>query len=310
MTTPNIKAQKSSYFQGRKMWFWVAGGLGVITLTLLVIFLQSLISTTTYYVLNRDVPARTQITPDMLEERKVSEGGQPPTALGLENFAESEVYTKFSLTAGDILSSSNAGSLIPLGAGLPKNFSIASFTASPNNAAGGNVTRGDYVDIYYIEPEQGGSKLIFQRVLIVDATSDISSGGDETVATTEDTATAPYRVGIPTLYTVGLSQEDVAKLALASQGTLYVTISSADAVEKGVGDTTLGFSIGDMLADAVGDSGAGTDNTFDPNRETTSGTDTNGSGTTPAPSNSPAPNNSVPPTEPDANSDNDSAENG
>lgn len=279
------------------MWFWVAGGLGVLTLILLVLFLQSLISTTTYYVLNRDVPARTQITSDMLTEVVTSQGGQPPTALGLADFTDAEVYTKYSLNAGDILSSSNAGPLVPLSAGLPKNFVIASFTAAPNNAAGGNVKRGDYVDIFYIEPDSG-AKLIFQRVLIVDATTDISSGGDQTVTPTKDTATAPYRVGIPTLYTVGLTQKDAAKLALASQGTLYVAISSADSAEKGVGEVTLGYSIADMLANAAGDSGSGTDNTFSTNKGTEQNT---GTGSTPAPT-TPAPNNTVSPTKPDTGS--------
>ncbi len=299
MTTPNIKAQKSSYFQGRKMWFWVAGGLGVVTLILLVVFLQSLISTTTYYVLNRDVAARTLVTTDMLSEVVTSQGGEPPTALSLAEVSTGEVFTKFNLSAGDILSSSNAGDLVPLGAGLPDNFVIASFTAAPNNAAGGNITRGDYVDVFYIDGEQG-TQLIFQRMLIVDATSNVEGGGssDETVATTEDTATAPYRVGVPTLYTVGLTQQDAAKLALASQGSLYVTISSADSAQNGVGEVVLGYSLADLLGNPAGDSGSGTDNTF--SSSTSTGTNEGSTGTTPGSSSSPTPSDvtTVPPSEP------------
>tara|TARA_B100001146_G_C16170793_1_gene429981 strand:- start:505 stop:1404 length:900 start_codon:yes stop_codon:yes gene_type:complete len=276
-TVQNTAPKKNSYFQGRKMWFLVAGGLGLLTVVILVVFLQGLISTTTYYVVNREVPARTLITPDMLAEVVTSDGGQPPTAYTLADVATGELYSKFQLEPGDILTSSNSGALIPLSDGLPSDFVIASFTASPNNSAGGNITRGDYVDIYYLEGEQ--AQLVFQRVLIVDATSDVSAGAtDETITTTTDTATAGYRVGIPFVYTVGLSQEDAAKMALASQGVLYLTISSPDSVNNGATPTTLGVSIADMLAGIVGDSGAGTDNTFGNGGDTPVVTD---DGTTP-----------------------------
>lgn len=277
-TVQNTAPKKSSYFQGRKMWFLVAGGLGLLTVIILVVFLQGLISTTTYYVVNREVPARTLITPDMLAEVVTSEGGQPPTAYTLADVATGELYSKFQLEPGDILTSSNSGPLVPLSEGLPSNFVIASFTASPNNSAGGNITRGDYVDIYYLEGEQ--AQLVFQRVLIVDATSDVSAGAtDESITTTTDTATAGYRVGIPFVYTVGLSQEDAAKMALASQGILYLTISSPDSVNNGATPTTLGVGISDMLSGIVGDSGAGTDNTFGNGGEVVENPDSTGTPT-------------------------------
>jgi Flp pilus assembly protein CpaB len=268
MTTPNINTQKSSFFQGRKMWFWTAAGLGIVTLILLVIFLQSLISTTKYYVLNKDVAARTLITPDMLEEKVVSTGGQPPTAVDMATVTQGETYSKVALKKGDVLTGSTAGDLLPLRAGLPTNYVVASFVTPPNAAAGGNITRGDYVDIFYINEDQT-SKLIFKRVLIVDGSQDLSSGGgseDETTTATDDTATAPYRVGVPYLYTVGLTETDAAKLAVASRNSganLYVVLSSKDTAEKGVKtpDDT-GANINDMLSNAVEDSGQDTDNSF------------------------------------------------
>jgi Flp pilus assembly protein CpaB len=268
MTTPNINTQKSSFFQGRKMWFWTAAGLGIVTLILLVIFLQSLISTTKYYVLNKDVAARTLITPDMLEEKVVSTGGQPPTAVDMATVTQGETYSKVALKKGDVLTGSTAGDLLPLRAGLPTNYVVASFVTPPNAAAGGNITRGDYVDIFFVNEDQT-SKLIFKRVLIVDGSQDLSSGGgseDETTTATDDTATAPYRVGVPYLYTVGLTETDAAKLAVASRNSganLYVVLSSKDTAEKGVKtpDDT-GANINDMLSNAVEDSGKDTDDSF------------------------------------------------
>jgi len=266
------------------MWFWTAAGLGILTLILLVAFLQSLITTTTYYVLNRDVPPRTLITTEMLVERQTNQGGEPQNALGLEEVASQAVYSKVELKTGDILAGSNAGDLIPLRDGIPSDFVIASFSSDPTMSAGGNISRGDYVDIFYVN-EGEDTKLLFQRVLIVDASTDVAgSTGDETVAAEEGNVTAPYRVGIPTLYTVGLSQADAAKMSLAlSGGSLYVVMSSTDSVENkdGVTAVDLGLDLPQMLSGVVGDSGQKTDNTFP--KEAIQGSNTGSTGTTPAP---------------------------
>ena len=265
MTTPNINTQKRSFFQGRKMWFWTAAGLGIVTLIVLVVFLQGLISTTKYYVLNKDVAARTLVTQDMLTEVTTSEGGQPPTALDIAAVANGDVYTKTNLTTGDILTASNAGDLVPLRDGIPTDYVIASFTAPATFSAGGNITRGDYIDIYL--SNDATSKLVFQRMLIVDAVSSIENGeGDETVTADEETAVAPYRVGIPTVYTVGISQQDASKLALAvnSGQVFFVTLSSAESVQNGATEIDLGTGIDELTTGVAVDSGLGTDNTFKP----------------------------------------------
>lgn len=267
MTTPKIDTQKRSFFQDRKMWFWIAAGGGLLTLVVLVIFLQSLSSTTKYYVLKSEVPARTLITPDMLQEQVVSTGGQPPTALDISVVQTNEIYSKATLNAGDILTESNVGGLIPLRQGIPDDFVVTSFSADPNSAAGGNVKRGDYIDIFYVG--NGQASLLFQRVLILDTTTDLNAGdgtaeGEEggAVVATEDTATATYRGGVPFLYTVGLTQSDALKLSAASEGKFYVVLSSADDVEKGATEKSLGMDLNDVLSAPAGDSGKGTDNFF------------------------------------------------
>lgn len=275
MTTPKIDTQKRSFFQDRKMWFWIAAGSGLVTLIVLVIFLQSLISTTKYYVLNQDVAARTPITATMLTEQVVSSGGQPPTALDISAFTDEThpVYSKTALTAGDILTASNAGDLIPLRQGIPKDFVVTSFSADPNSSAGGNIKRGDYIDVFYVGDNQ--SSLLFQRILVLDTTTDLNSGAPTdskdaaaaggTAATTKDsTATTAYRGGVPFLYTVGMTQADALKLSAASAGKFYVVLSSEkDALnENGVSSKTLGMSLNDVLSSSAGDSGKGTDSSF------------------------------------------------
>jgi hypothetical protein len=292
MTTTTNNTQKKSFFQGRKMWFWTAAGLGILTLILLVAFLQSLITTTTYYVLNRDVPPRTLITTEMLVERQTNQGGEPENAIGIETVSSQPVYSKTELSTGDILAKSNAGDLIPLRDGIPSDFVIASFSSDPTMSAGGNISRGDYVDIFYVV-EGEDTKLLFQRVLIVDASADVNGSlGDETVAAEQGNVTAPYRVGVPTLYTVGLTQEDAAKMSLAlSGGSLYVVMSSADSVENknGVEAVDLGLNLPELLTGAVEDSGRNTDNTFSKVDGESGNTGSTGTAPTPAPSASTAP---------------------
>lgn len=278
MTTPKIDTQKRSFFQDRKMWFWIAAGSGLVTLIVLVIFLQSLISTTKYYVLNADIPARTPITAQMLHEQVVSSGGEPPTSLDISAFTDPShpVYSKAALKAGDILTPSNVGDLIPLRQGIPDDFVVTSFSADPNHSAGGNIKRGDYVDVFYVG--DGQSTLLFQRVLILDTTTDLNGGApaaskDPAASGTSaappanaNTATSVYRAGVPFLYTVGMSQTDALKLSAASSGKFYVVLSSAkDALNtNGVAPKTLGMSLNDVLSSAANDSGKGTDNTFKP----------------------------------------------
>ena len=304
MTTPKIDAKKRSFFQDRKMWFWIAAGCGVLTLIVLVIFLQSLVSTTKYYVLNTNIPARTLITTSMLQEEVVSSGGQPPTAYSLSDVASNQLYSKTELHAGDILTSSNAGDLIPLRQGIPSSFVVTSFSANPNDAAGGNVKRGDYVDVFYVGDT--GANLLLQRVLVLDTTTDLSqgnsnsssnssqssgsgattTGGSGSAATSSNSAVSAYRNGIPSLYTIGVSQSDALKLAAASKGKFYVVLSSADEVTKGATPQTLGMSLNDALNAPAGDSGAGTDSSFGSAK--TSSTKTPSTAPSAAPSSAPS----------------------
>lgn len=270
MTPQKIDSQKRSFFQDRKMWFWMAAGAGLLTLIISLIFLQSLISTTKYYVLNQDVPARTLITADMLEEQVVSSGGQPPTALTLEEIQYDEFYSKADLEMGDILTASNTGPLMPLQQGLPDDFVVTSFSADPNSSAGGNVGRGDYIDIFYVG--DGQATLLFQRVLVLETTQDLNGSGnvtEENAATGADTsAVEAFRGGIPFLYTVGLSQDDALKLSAASNGTFYVVLTSPKDVKDGATPKTSGMDLNDVLSSEARDSGAGTDSSFGKKKDT------------------------------------------
>jgi Flp pilus assembly protein RcpC/CpaB len=289
-------SSRKKFFDGRKVWLFFAVGAALLAAIPTFFLLQTVSSTTTFYVLNSDVPARTLITEDLLSPVTTSDGGQPRTALSLGDVLSSEVYTKYSLDAGDILTSSNAGALAPLSEGLPEDFVVASFKASPSVAAGGKLQRGDYVDLFVVSDQVEGatgftSHLFLQRVLILDATIDLdsnsSASADGTTTSGEGTSAADnsaYRSGVPVLFTVGISQADAARLAVASNYDMYVVLSSANSSANGAVESDTGAGSTDIFSGSTGDAGFGTDATFGQGgavaTDTTSTTDTSTEATT------------------------------
>lgn len=302
-------------FSGNKTWFVFAIVSAIAAAGLIFAILSNIVSTTTYYVLKQDVPARSQVTPDMLQEVVASTGSQPPNAMGLEEVTYSEVYAKFALNTGDIITASNTGELIPLQKGIPEGYVVASFTADANNAVAGKLATGNYIDIIAVGENSGASavaKYALRHVLVMDVSSDPSAIGE----TTEDTtttdpaaattdATAPkstqdqLRAGIPSLYTVALPPADAAKLALIRDKQILVVLSPASS-DKNFKDESISATDGQVFSDtAVGDSGKDTDPTFGQGKEEKAA-DTatpTPAATTPAPSASPSETASETPSE-------------
>jgi hypothetical protein len=260
-------AQKNAIkglFEGSKLWVTLAAICALVAAGLGFVLLNAVSSTTTYYVINREIPARTQLTVDMLTPRVASVGGQPPTAMGIAEVATGEVFAKFDLAPGDVLTSSNAGSLTPLTAGIPEDFVVASFLADPSSAAAGNISRGDYIDIFIVGDRDGlsVSRLVMQRVLVLAATIDLD--GEEEVAPAEEGEATVSNV-IPSLFTVGVSLENAATLALIADGSVgdaYVVLSSIQSVTDGAEDADISDNGDDLFTRISSDAGVGTDNTF------------------------------------------------
>jgi Flp pilus assembly protein CpaB len=297
---------KKKMFQGGNMWFIFAALASVTVAIISFGIMQTVTATDTYYVLSKSVPARTQITEADLEEKTTSAGQTPPTALDISELTES-TYSLYALKAGDILTSSNTGDLLAVTAGLPKDFVVASFPASPSIAAGGKIQRGDYIDIMVVaegtpaNPDGYTSSYVLQRVLVVDATIDLdgyegaadesttaSEDGTTTTGTAESADAIAQRSGIPTLFSVGLSQENAARLAVATKYDLFVVLSSAQsATDNNVSPTPGNGTTDGIFSGETPNAGDGTDNTFGQGgKAATSGS--TGSGNT-EPSATPAP---------------------
>lgn len=263
------KSSSVSAIKGGKVIWIVTIVIAVLTAGGMFFLLNSVASTTTYYVLNQQVPARTQVTPEMLQSVVTSAGSAPANALTVADVSAKPTYTKFALNRGDILTSSNTGGLTPIAAGIPDTFVVASFTAPAENAVAGRIQRGNYIDVIAVssDPTTGDerAKYVLRNVLVLDVNPDLSSvseaataDGSDPNATASDSAAA--RGGIPSLYTVGLSPDDAAKLALVANDTIHVVLSPAQNAANGAGAADIAKNQADVFGnEEVGDSGAGTD---------------------------------------------------
>lgn len=203
-----IKTKKINYNPGRlgsrKNLILVSGAaLFVIALSAVIFMtLSSLFSTETYYVLNTNVKAKQQITPEMVVARETAEGTGPIHALSMEEIQRGGVYSKYPLFAGDVVASSNAGSLSGIPLGIPDDWLVTSFTINSTDAVGGILGKGDYADLLGINDD--GAQYIFNNILILE----VKFLNDEY----DETLEGQTVVGETMHYTVGLPAESVAYL--------------------------------------------------------------------------------------------------
>lgn len=254
-------------FSGNKTWFVFAIVPAIAAAAILFTLLSQLVATTTYYVLSTDVPARSQVTQDMLTPVVASKGSEPRNALGLEDVVDREVYAKYALNTGDIITASNTGDEVPLQQGIPDDYVVASFVADASNAVAGKLTTSNYIDIIASDSDSNTAKYALRHVLLLDVSSDPSSIGENTEITegeegTEVSTEDQMRTGVPTLYTVALPEKDAATLALIRDSNLLVVLSPKSSDED-FQPKSIKSSLEEVYSDDnVTDSGRGTDPSF------------------------------------------------
>lgn len=183
----------------------VVVAIGTVVAVLSLMLLRNFIQTETYYTLNQDVPARTQVTPDMLSPVTTSSGTAPKSALGMDKVQSGGVYTQYSLHAGDILTMSNAGEQKDISVGIPDSWVVTNFSVPADSAVGGRIQRGYYFDI--MVADASGSYYPFVNVLALDTTVDLNNASSSDAANTEEAYD-----GQTTQYVVGMSPQDAARL--------------------------------------------------------------------------------------------------
>jgi Flp pilus assembly protein CpaB len=217
----------------------------------------------TYYVLSSDVAARTQITPQMLALRSTSASGVPQTALKLNDLSAGNLFTRIPLKAGDVVTSSVVGKFENLTTNLPAGFTVASLKVAPENAVGGRIKTGDYIDIAAVN-SNGVAKIVLHHVLVLDVTVtplSIATAANATSSVNQNSGPDNPAVygGIPEMYTLAVSSSDFLTLAIIKDTSVYVGLanSAASGPLTAYLDRTTVFTTG-----PVGDSGAGTEGVF------------------------------------------------
>lgn len=235
----------------------LAAGFGVLTIV------GSAAEQATYYAVSTDLPARTLITEDNVKTVTASADGIPPTALTLSQLQAQPLYTRIALNAGEPLTSSNTGPISPINSNLPEGYVVASLAVAPENAAGGRITRGDYIDIAAIDGQTGSAKTVLSNVLVLDVTvspSDIAEAATSRNGT-EDTGpdSQASRRGIPQLYVLAVSPTDFNILALIRDNDAYLALSQGVSLDPSAG---LPVNESSLFAPGVpSDSGLGTEDT-------------------------------------------------
>ncbi len=197
--------------------------IGIIILLALVFvgtltLLRSVYQTETYYVLNQDIPTRTQITMEMLTPVQTSAGtapgGSPEMTVEQRNAERDSilssvqsglVFSQFPLVSGDVLSPSNVGGLSDISVGIPDTWVVTNFSVGADSAVGGRIQRGYYFDMMVTTDQ--GSFYPFVNVLALDTTVNLNNASSANAANTEEA-----HDGQTSQYVVGMSPANAAKL--------------------------------------------------------------------------------------------------
>lgn len=230
------KVKKVNYNPGdkasRKNLVLIGGAATAIIVISAIIFLTltSLFSTESYYVLNTNVKAKQQITPEMVEMRETAEGTAPVHALSMEEIQRGGVYSKYPLLAGDVVARSNAGPLSGTPLGIPDDWLVTSFTINSTDAVGGILGKGDYADLLGVMSsdsggEAGSAQYIFNNLLILEVKFINEELDGEAEGKTVVGEVMHYTVGLPAdkvaFLHSALEQYDIIKMVKAPTEVNY-----------------------------------------------------------------------------------------
>jgi Flp pilus assembly protein CpaB len=242
---------KKSFFDGRKMWFFFAAVASIITAGVIFSVLSSVAKTDTYWIVKEGVTiqASEAIDPSSLVAVTVPSESKPQNALRLSDiqavFGEDpsdDYYALYTLKSGDVITSNNAGSLVNFGEVEVESGKVyASFKTNPSDAVSGLVKQGSRIDIavVYQIGQSYSAKFVLQNIQVMQVSRDID--GAASFASEEDGASVP----IPVIYTVAVTPQEAAILAVANRYTIYVVLNA------GSGTTTkdIGMTFEDLLGD-------------------------------------------------------------
>ena len=240
--SPRVMSASSSFKDTKMLWVLIVIVALVIGFGVFYV-MNSLTKQDTYYVLQESIPSRTQITPDLLATISTSPDSIPPNALDVTDVQMGNVYSKYPLNAGDVVSESNSGPLDSVNEGVPDNWVVTSFDPGDSDPVVENLARGDYFDIMVVNMKKSDAtsgeevakddrnqvldnitigQWLFRNVMVLDnPTATVSSDS----ADSENGATAQTQ-NSTTMFLLGMSPRNATILAMAeSQYDLKLVIS-------------------------------------------------------------------------------------
>lgn len=237
-----VSVAKPSKLDGRKMWFFFAAAAALVTAGVIFALLSAVASTSTYWVLKDgvDLQSREVITSDMLKAVQAPSNAVPKNAVTISQIkateggdASDDFYALYPIKSGDILTTSNVGGLVSFGSGLTgdKNAVYASFKANPSLATGGNITEGNVVDIAIVYEDGAGnfaSKFFLNDILVVKTSIDLDTASASKSSNASNSNASGSTSGAPVLYTVAVSPEQAAALAVATKYDIYVVLAAGN----------------------------------------------------------------------------------
>lgn len=212
------------------LFFSLLAGFGALTI------LSSLADRVTYYVVNQDVPAGVAITTDLLAEVEAPADAIAPGTLTLEEITSTTWYSKVPLSYGTVIQASTVTDNKTLTSDLPAGYVLATIMVDPENAVGGRIKKGDYIDVAAVsgtDLANATAKIVMQRVLVVDVAispADIADAAASNATGNEEVPLANENAlysGTPSMYTLAVSPQDFAKLALIRDANVYLALSAA-----------------------------------------------------------------------------------
>ena len=202
MVTINTRA--GGGIRNNKLVFLAIAILMAIVFVGALTFLSNVYQTEEYYVVNQEVPTRTQVTPEMLK-KVVTTKGTAPAGLTPADVQSGTVYTRYPLAAGDLLTLSNTGGLADIAVGIPDSWVITSFSVPADQASAGRITRGVYFDMLIVN--ENGSYYPFVNMLAIDTSVSVTGASNPGAIDSEEAKTGQTQI-----YYVGMTPGDAARL--------------------------------------------------------------------------------------------------
>lgn len=230
----------------------------------------------TYYVLNTNLPSRTQVTPADLSPVTTSKGSAPQNAIGINEVSQGTIYSKYPLQAGDVISASNSGPLDSINEGVPDNWVVLSFDPGSDDPVIQNLQRGDYFDIMATNMKKEDQRAnpsdsdisdvkvgqyVFRNVMVLDnpmVTTDNENSDSANGATAQtQNSTTSFIVGMSpsnaAVLTMLMKNYDT-KIVMSPRYNVYASPSELDPLYKTfnfnavIGDNPTGIIASECLA--------------------------------------------------------------